>query len=162
MNHGRHALTAPLDKADRRILASLQAEGRLTSNELAERVSLSASQCSRRRARLEAEGYIRGYHAEIDRQKLGYDLIVLISVTTANHNRANANRLAELIDDLPQVLEAYELTGSMDYVLKVVTQDLAGLSALVNDVLLPHESVQRVNTAIVLDTLKSQMGLPLP
>lgn len=151
-----------LDKADRKILANLQAEGRLTSNELAERVALSPSQCSRRRARLEAEGYIRGYHAEVDRQKLGYDMIVLISVTTANHNRANANSLADLINDLPQVLEAYELTGSMDYVLKVVTRDLAGLSALVNDVLLPHESVQRVNTAIVLDTLKSQAGLPLP
>ena len=151
----------PLDKADRKILANLQAEGRLTSNELAERVSLSPSQCSRRRARLESEGYIQGYHAALDRKKLGYDLIVLISVTTSHHNRANANRLAELINEHPQVLEAYELTGEMDYVLKVVTKDLAGLSAFVNDVLLAHESVQRVNTAIVLDTLKSKPGLPL-
>jgi DNA-binding Lrp family transcriptional regulator len=151
-----------LKRADRKILASLQKEGRLTSNELAERVALSPSQCSRRRAQLEAEGYIRGYHAELDREKLGYDIIVMVSVTAATHTRADAKRLTELFSEQPQVLEAYELTGSMDYLLKVVAPNLAGLSTFVNEVLLPHEAVQHVNTAIVLDTLKEFQGLPLP
>lgn len=150
-----------LDKADRKILKHLQADGRLTSNELAERVSLSASQCSRRRTRLEAEGYIRGYHADIDREKIGYDLVALISVTSANHNRENINRFIELIHDHPEVLEAFELTGSMDYVLKVVTPGLAGLSAFINETLLPHDCVQHINTAIVLKTLKSVSGVPI-
>ena len=150
-----------LDGFDLKILEALQKDGRLTNNELAERIALSASQCSRRRSRLEAEGYIQGYQARLDRRKVGLDLLVVISVTLATHNRDNARRFARLVNDLPEVLEAYALTGEMDYHLKVATRGLAGLSRFVNDVLLPHESVQHVKTSIVLDTLKDFEGLPL-
>ena len=150
-----------LDGFDLKILDALQRDGRLTNNELAERIALSASQCSRRRSRLEAEGYIQGYLARLDRQKVGLDLLVVVSVTLATHNRDNARRFAALVNDLPEVLEAYALTGEMDYHLKVATRGLSGLSRFVNDVLLPHDSVQHVKTSIVLDTLKSFEGLPL-
>lgn len=150
-----------LDAFDLGILESLQKDGRLTNNELAERIALSPSQCSRRRSRLEAEGYIQGYQARLDRQKMGLDLLVLISVTLATHNRDNARRFSALVNDLPEVLEAYALTGEMDYHLKVATRGLSGLSRFVNDVLLPHDSVQHVKTSIVLDTLKNFEGLPL-
>ena len=150
-----------LDAFDLKILEALQKDGRLTNNELAERIALSASQCSRRRSRLEAEGYIQGYQARLDRQKMGLDLLVVISVTLATHNRDNAQRFSALVNDLPEVLEAYALTGEMDYHLKVATRGLSGLSRFVNDVLLPHDSVQHVKTSIVLDTLKSFEGLPL-
>lgn len=151
-----------LDNFDLKILGELQRDGHLTNNELSDLVALSPSQCSRRRSRLEAEGYITGYQAQIDRQKLGLDLMVVISVTLATHNRDNAKRFAKLISGLPEVLEAYALTGEMDYHLRVVTPDLAGLSHFVNEVLLPHDSVQHVKTAIVLDTLKSFSGVPIP
>jgi Lrp/AsnC family leucine-responsive transcriptional regulator len=150
-----------LDAFDLKILEALQKDGRLTNNELADRIALSASQCSRRRSRLEAEGYIQGYQARLDRQKMGLDLLVVISVTLATHNRDNARRFSALVNDLPEVLEAYALTGEMDYHLKVATRGLSGLSRFVNDVLLPHDSVQHVKTSIVLDTLKSFEGLPL-
>ena len=150
-----------LDAFDVKILEALQKDGRLTNNELADRIALSASQCSRRRSRLEAEGYIQGYQARLDRQKVGLDLLVVVSVTLATHNRDNARRFAALVNDLPEVLEAYALTGEMDYHLKVATRGLAGLSRFVNDVLLPHDSVQHVKTSIVLDTLKNFEGLPL-
>ncbi|WP_267549430.1 Lrp/AsnC family transcriptional regulator [Rhizobium rhizogenes] len=152
----------PLDKLDLRLLEELQKDGRLTNNELGERIALSPSQCSRRRTRLEAEGYIRGYQANLDRQKLGLDMLVVISVTLATHNRDNARRFSQLINGLPEVLEAYALTGEMDYHLKIATRGLAGLSRFVNDVLLPHESVQHVKTSIVLDTLKTFEGFPVP
>jgi DNA-binding Lrp family transcriptional regulator len=148
-----------LDKMDLKLLAELQKDGRLTNNELSDRIALSPSQCSRRRTRLEAEGYISGYHAAIDRQKLGLGLMVVISVTLATHNRDNAKRFGELLADLPEVLEAYALTGEMDYHLKVVTRDLNDLSRFVNDVLLPHDSVQHVKTSIVLNVLKDFEGL---
>lgn len=151
-----------LDRFDLKILSELQRDGQLTNNQLSERIALSPSQCSRRRSRLEAEGYIAGYQAQIDREKLGLDLMVVISVTLATHNRDNAKRFGKLIADLPEVLEAYALTGEMDYHLRVVTADLAGLSRFVNDVLLPHDSVQHVKTSIVLDTLKSFSGVPIP
>ncbi|GAA4131971.1 Lrp/AsnC family transcriptional regulator [Aminobacter aganoensis] len=149
-----------LDQFDLKILRELQLDGRLTNNELSEKIALSASQCSRRRARLEAEGFIRGYQAMLDRERLGLDLLVVISVTLATHNRDNAQRFARLVNDLPEVLEAYSLTGEMDYHIKVAVRGLSDLSRFVNEVLLPHDSVQHVKTAIVLTTLK-QFG-PLP
>lgn len=150
-----------LDPSDRKILICLQEDGRLTNNELSERINLSPSQCSRRRTRLEEEGYIRGYRAEIDWEKLGLGIVNIISVTLATHNRDNAQRFSELISNLPQVMEAHALTGEMDYFIKVVTPDLRGLSTFVNEILLPHESVQHVKTAIVLDTLKEDGRLPI-
>lgn len=150
-----------LDKTDLEILTRLQENGRLTNNELADLVALSPSQCSRRRARLEAEGYIRSYHADISRDKLGYQLIAIISVTLSTHDRDSARHFADLVRGMPQVLEAYSVTGNMDYLLKAVTTDLSGLSRLINDNLLPHHSVQHVMTAIVLETLKETPGLPV-
>jgi len=84
-----------------------------------------------------------------------------VSVTLATHNRDNARRFAELMERLPDVLEAHALTGEMDYFVKVVTPDLKSLAEFVNDVLLPHESVQHVKTSIVLQTLKETAALPL-
>ena len=150
-----------LDGFDLKILSHLQDDGRLTNNELSELIALSPSQCSRRRARLEGEGYIQTYRAHLDRQKLGLDLLVVIAVTLATHNRDNAKRFQKLVEDVPDVLECFALTGEMDYHLKVVTRDLAGLSHFVNDVLLPHESVQHVKTSIVLNVLKDFGGLPI-
>ena len=150
-----------MDMFDRKILALLQDDARLTNNDLSERVNLSPSQCSRRRQRLEEEGLIAGYRAILNRDALGFSLVNIITVTLATHNRDNAQRFGELIRRLPQVLEAHALTGEMDYVLKVVVPDLKALSAFVNDILLPHESVQHVKTAIVLDTLKETAALPL-
>ena len=150
-----------IDQFDRKLLSLLQADGRLTNNELSDQVNLSASQCSRRHQRLEDEGLILGYRAVLDRNRLGFSLVNIITVTLATHNRDNARRFAELLSGLPEVQEAHALTGEMDYILKVVTPDLKSLSDFVNDVLLPHESVQHVKTAIVLQTLKETGALPI-
>ncbi len=150
-----------IDGFDRKILALLQEDARLTNNDLSERVNLSPSQCSRRRQRLEEEGLIKGYRAVLDRDRLGFSLVNVISVTLATHNRDNARRFADLLTRLPEVQEAHALTGEMDYILKVVTPDLKSLATFVNDVLLPHESVRQVKTAIVLETLKETDALPL-
>ena len=150
-----------VDRFDRKILALLQDDARLTNAELAERVHLSPSQCSRRRARLERDGLIAGYHARIDGEKAGFGLVNFISVTLSTHNRNNAARFADLMARLPEVQEAHSLTGEMDYILKVVTKDLRGLSDFVNEMLLPHEAVQNVKTSIVLQTLKDTSALPL-
>jgi DNA-binding Lrp family transcriptional regulator len=150
-----------IDQFDRKILALLQDDARLTNNDLSNKVNLSPSQCSRRRQRLEDEGFIRFYRAMLDRDRLGFGLVNVVTVTLSTHNRDNARRFAELVSRLPEVQEAHALTGEMDYILKVVTRDLKSLAAFVNDVLLPHESVQHVKTAIVLETLKETTSLPL-
>lgn len=150
-----------IDEFDRKILSALQDDGRLSNADLSNTVNLSASQCARRRVRLEEGGWIRSYHAGLDRERLGFGLVNLISVTLSTHNRDNARQFAKLIGELPEVMDAYALTGEMDYMLKVITKDLKGLSIFVNEYLLPHESVQNVKTAIVLETIKEGGGLPL-
>ena len=150
-----------IDGFDARVLAALQDNGRLTNQELAERIGLSPSQCSRRRAALEAAGLIRGYRADLAAEALGFPLLVFIQVTLATHSGDNAEKFRKLISDLDEVQEAHAVTGDNDYLLKAVLADLKSLSALINDVLLPHESVARVRSSIVLDRLKETTRLPL-
>jgi DNA-binding Lrp family transcriptional regulator len=153
--------TVPVDSADLKLLAALQADGRLTNQQLAEAVGLSASQCSRRRQRLEETGLIRAYGARIDRERLGLGLTAFVSVMLNTHNRDNARRFAELVRRLPNVLEAHSLTGEMDYLMKIAARDLRQLAAIINEELLPHEAVQTVKSAIVLGTIKDDAPAPL-
>ncbi len=95
-----------LDQFDRRILEELQRDARLTNGDLSERVNLSPSQCSRRRIRLEEDGFIKGYFAGLDRNRLGLGIVNIITVTLDTHNRDNAQRFAELVNRLPEVLES--------------------------------------------------------
>jgi Lrp/AsnC family leucine-responsive transcriptional regulator len=150
-----------MDEFDRKIVRALQRNGRLTNADLGDVVGLSASQCSRRRTALEESGVIRGYAALVDPEKVGVGLTSIISVTLATHNDDNAQRLCALLTGLDNVQEAYSLTGEMDYSIKVVSPDLKSLSRFISDTLLPHEAVQNVKTAIVLDTVKSTTALPL-
>ena len=155
--HTAHAL----DEFDLRLLAALQDNGRLTNQEAGERIGLSPSQCSRRRSALEAAGVIRGYHAQLCADTLDFRLLVIIQVTLSAHSGDNAQRFRNLVIGLDEVQEAYAVTGDTDYQLKAVVRDLKALSVLVNDALLPHASVARVRSSIVLDRLKETSRLPL-
>lgn len=150
-----------LDATDLRILDALQEKGDLTNQGLAERVHLSASQVSRRRARLEQDGVIRRYRAELDGERLGLSTVVFIHVTLSRHNAANARRFRDLAAMTPEVQEAYALTGEADYLLKIVVASLPDLARFVNDVLLPHESVSQVRSEVVLETLSERRSLPI-
>ena len=153
---------AALDPSDLRLLAALQDDAAATNGALAEAIGLSASQVSRRRQALEEAGVIRGYRAALDREAIGLGAMVFIHVALAAHSRDNARRFRDLVRLTPAVLEAYALTGEADYLLKVVVGGLKDLSDLVNEVLLPHESVDRVRSEVVLDVLKETSALPLP
>ena len=150
------------DAFDLRILAALQADGTLSKQALAERVQLSPSQCSRRRARLEAAGLIRRYRAVLSADRLGFGILALVGVRLATHSPDNAARFRRLVASLPEVQEAFALTGDIDYQLKLAVPSLKALSGIINDVLLAHEAVQTVQSSIVLDTLKDDNLLPLP
>ena len=150
-----------VDAFDLKMLAALQDDGRLTNQQLADLVGLSASQCSRRRMRLEEEKVIAGYHADLAGEALGFNLIAFIHITLATHSPDNAKKFRALVNRVDDIQEAYSLTGDADYVLKVVLRDLKDLSGLVNDVLMPHQSVAHVRSSIVLDRLKESAKLPL-
>src|SRR5271166_2753029 len=150
-----------LDGFDLKILRALQDDGRLTNQELAEIAGLSASQCSRRRMRLEEEKVIAGYRAELSSEALGLGVIAFIQITLATHSPDNAKKFRALVNRIDDIQEAYSLTGDADYVLKVVLRDLKSLSDIVNNVLMPHPSVAHVRSSIVLDRLKESSKLPL-
>jgi DNA-binding Lrp family transcriptional regulator len=150
-----------MDAFDRKLLAALQEDGRLTNQELADRVGLSSSQCSRRRAALEAAGIIESYHAHLSAEALGLGVVVFVAVTLATHSPDTSKLFRQLIDGLEEVQEAYALTGTADYLVKLVVPDLKALANILNDVFLPHASIQHLHSSIVLDRLKQTSRLPL-
>jgi DNA-binding Lrp family transcriptional regulator len=111
--------------------------------------------------RLEEEKVISGYHADLSSDALGFNVIAFIQVQLATHSPDNAKKFRTLVQRVDEVQEAYSLTGDADYVLKAVLRDLKGLSDLVNNVLMPHQSVAHVRSSIVLDRLKETSKLPL-
>ena len=117
-----------LDQFDLKLLAALEADGRLTNSELAEKVGLSASQCSRRRIRLEETGVIEGYTARLNARRLGIGLLALIQVSMSPHSKENAKKFSDFVNAVEEIQEAYALTGDADYLLKVVVPDLKNLS----------------------------------
>ena len=149
------------DAFDLKMLAALQDDGRLTNQQLADLVGLSASQCSRRRMRLEEEKVISGYHADLSSEALGFSLVAFIHITLATHSPDNSKKFRSLVGRVDEIQEAYSLTGDADYVLKAVLGDLKSLSDIVNNVLMPHPSVAHVRSSIVLDRLKESAKLPL-
>ncbi|MGL4811061.1 MAG: Lrp/AsnC family transcriptional regulator [Beijerinckiaceae bacterium] len=150
-----------LDPADLRLLAALQANAAATNAMLAESVGLSASQVSRRRQALEEAGIITAYRAMLDPARIGLRLTAFIQVSLRRHSDGNARRFLDLVRLNPAILEAHAVTGAADYLVKVAVADLAELNALVKD-LLAQESIERVRTDVVLETIKSGTALPLP
>jgi DNA-binding Lrp family transcriptional regulator len=150
-----------MDQFDVKLLEALQQDGRLTNYDLAERVGLSASQCSRRRSALEEAGIIASYHARLSTDGVGLGVVVFVQVTLAKHSPDNSKRFLRLVEGLDEVQEAYALTGDADYLIKLALPDLKALSRILNEVFLPHESVAHVRSSIVLDRLKQSTRLPL-
>ncbi|MGH6851902.1 MAG: Lrp/AsnC family transcriptional regulator [Methylocella sp.] len=150
-----------LDQFDLKLLAALEADGRLTNAELANKVGLSASQCSRRRIRLEETGIIEGYSARLNASRLGIGLLALVQVTLSPHSKENAAKFRDFVNGVAEIQEAYALTGDADYLLKVAAPDLSGLSRIINDLILPQASVSHVKSSIVLTALKDSHRLPL-
>ncbi|CAD6556980.1 Leucine-responsive regulatory protein [Paraburkholderia hiiakae] len=158
-----------LDAIDRRILAILQEDGRLSNQEIAERVNLSPSPCLRRIRRLEEGGVIRGYVALLDAQKLGLDLLAYVNVRLEKRGPTAAGREgvthAELfraaVQTWPEVVACHAMTGDMDFLLRVQVEDMAHFSRFVQDQLLHHPSVIDVKSSFSLDTFKETTALPI-
>ncbi|MDP3086130.1 MAG: Lrp/AsnC family transcriptional regulator [Rubrivivax sp.] len=154
-----------LDAIDRRILRALQAEGRMTYDDLAAQVGLSGSATLRRVKRLEEAGVITGYVALARPESLGLALTAYINVRLEKHTEAHKHNPMELfrasVQAWPEVVECAALTGEMDYLLHVVVQDMAHYSRFIMDSLLKHPSVQDCKTSFVMQRLKSTTALPV-
>lgn len=150
----------PLDKIDSRLLAELQKNAHLTAAELGDMLALSPSQAGRRRQRLEMDGYITSYGAKLDAQRLGLTVQGFVQVQMAAHDVKAAKSFVSLITRRPEVINAWTLTGEADYLLHVYCADLAALNIFIQEVLLPHPAVARVQSQIVMNELKAAAPLP--
>lgn len=149
-----------LDEVDSRMLTELQRDAQLSAQELSERLNLSASQIGRRRQRLEAEGYIRGYTARLDPKRIGLHVQAFVQVQMIDHAPAKSQNFMRLAASRPEIISAWTLTGESDYLLRVFCEDLPALNTLIHHVLLPHDSVARVQSQIVMDQFKADAPLP--
>ncbi len=149
-----------LDEIDIALLATLQRNAQLTSQELGEALNLSPSQAGRRRQRLEVEGYIRAYVARLNASKLGLHVQGFIQVHLAQHGFETAKSFARMVELQPEIVSAWTLTGEADYLLRVYCGDLSALNRLIHEVILQHKAVARVHSQIVMDQLKQDSPLP--
>ncbi len=147
-----------LDALDLKLLALLQDDASLSNADLAERVGLSASQCSRRRTGLEEAGYIRAYRADLDAKKLGYGIEAFTRVTLSKHSDSTAGEFAQFLEALSEVQQAHTLAGDADYLLHIRVRSLDELADFVHKRLLPHAHVSQVRSDIVLKTVKENRG----
>lgn len=164
-----------LDKTDRKILAILQADGRLSNQEVAEQVNLSPSPCLRRIKRLEEAGVIRQYVALLAPDKIGLGLLAYVNVRLEKHsdalppntgrNNANINSpradFASAVGNWPEVVACYAMTGEMDYLLRVHVEDMEHFSRFMMSTLLRHPAVLDVKSSFALQRIKDTTALPL-
>jgi len=154
-----------LDAIDRRILRALQADGRITYDVLAAQVSLSPSAALRRVKRLEESGVIAGYVALVPPERVGLGLTAYLNVRLEKHSEVHKRNPMDLfraaVQTWPEVVECVALTGEMDYLLRVVVQDMAHYARFVMETLLKHPSVEDCKTSFVMDRVKNTTAVPL-
>lgn len=149
-----------LDEIDRKILAELQADGRMTNVELASRVGISAPPCLRRVRTLEEQGYIRGYHADVDARELGFEVQVYAMVGLQSQAEADLSAFEKRCADWPLVRECHMLNGEVDFILKCVAPDLSTFQRFLTEELTAADNVGSVKTSLVIRGAKDEPGVP--
>lgn len=149
-----------LDPIDRKILAELQADGRMTNVELARRVGISAPPCLRRVRTLEDSGYIKGYHADVDPRELGFEVQVFAMVGLASQAEVDLTAFENRCRAWPLVRECHMLNGEVDFILKCVAPDLSSFQRFLTGELLTRPNVASVKTSLVIRGAKDEPGVP--
>ena len=150
-----------LDGIDRKILTVLQADNRITMQELGEKVGLSASPCHRRVRILEERGVITRYIAMVDQKAVGLPISVFISIKLERQSEENLERFAKAIKGWREVLECYLMTGPRDYLLRVVVSDLSAYEQFLKRKLTRLEGISSIESSFSLDQIKYSIALPV-
>lgn len=150
-----------MDQVDRKILMQLQTDSSRSHADLGEMVHLSASQVSRRIARMQSDGLIRKQVAILNEEQLGLMVEAYVSITLSSYARGVVGQFQDRVSALDAVLDCCATTGDSDYLLRIVTRDLKDLSRLINEELLGHGDVDNVRSSITLNVIKRTTSLPL-
>lgn len=149
-----------LDTIDRRMLTLLQEDGRITNQDLSEKIGLSPTPCLRRLKRLEETGVISGYSAIVDPKAYGLPFSVFVSVRLSQQNQEHIAEFEKAIENWPEVAECYLMTGSQDYLLRVLTDGIEGYERFLKQKMTRLKCVQSVESNFALATIKKRVGLP--
>ncbi len=149
-----------LDPIDRKILAELQADGRMTNVELSQRVGISAPPCLRRVRTLEEMGLIKGYHADVNAQALGFEVQVFAMVGLHSQAEADLVDFEDRVQNWPLVRECHMLNGEIDFILKCVAPDLSSFQDFLTKELTSAPNVASVKTSLVIRGAKDDPGVP--
>lgn len=150
-----------MDRVDLRILQTLQRDGRLSNQALADQLEISTAACWRRVRALEDSGVIERYVALLSRPQLGLNLCAFVHITLARHVRESTNPFEEAIKQRPEVLECFATTGDADFILRVVTTSIEGLDKFLEEFLFELPQISQVRSNIALRELKLDTALPL-
>jgi Lrp/AsnC family leucine-responsive transcriptional regulator len=150
-----------LDRTDRRILAALQQDGRMSHLALAEQVGLSPTPCTRRVRALETAGVIQGYAALVDPRRVGQSIQAIVQIKLEQHTDEIAERFRRTLQERPEVMACYAMAGDMDFLLHVVVRDIEALSDFTLRRLLRIPGVRDVRSSIVLETVKRSFKVPI-
>lgn len=153
---------AKLDRIDRRILAKLQVDGRITNQALAEQVALSPSACLARVRRLESAGVIEGYGARLNPWSLEAGLILFAEISLKGHHPLEVAGFEAAIADIPEIVEASYVSGAFDYLIKVVVSDMPSWTCLAEDLIARDLGVDKVITHVLMKKTKRFIGYPIP
>jgi Lrp/AsnC family transcriptional regulator len=154
-------MLADLDDFERRILAILQVDASRSTTDIANEIGLSQAPCWRRIQRLKDEGYIKSQVCLLDRRKIGLNAQIFAQVKLTAHGRANLAEFTDSIRQFPEVLDCFVLLGTVDFMLRIVTKDIASYERFFFDKLSRVPGVQEVNSMVALSEIKSTTGLPL-
>ena len=154
-------MDSPLDATDRRILAALQKEGRITNAELSERVNLSPSACHRRVQRLEEEGFIAGYVALVDARRLGKPTTVFVEITLESQAEELLDAFERAVAKVPDILECHLMAGTADYLLKIVAEDTEDFARIHRQRLSRLPGVRQMQSSFALREVVRTTALPV-
>jgi DNA-binding Lrp family transcriptional regulator len=150
-----------LDKIDRRILRDLQADGRMTNVDLAQRAGISAPPCLRRVRALEEAGFIRGYHADVNPEALGFGVTVFAQVGLSSQAEPDLKAFEALVSSWPEVREAHMLAGETDFILRIVAADWDSYQRFLTTRLTAAPNVAHVRSSLAIRTSKFEPGVPI-
>lgn len=150
-----------LDETDYKILKLLQENAKITNSQLAKEIGLSAAPTLERVNKLEQSGIIKGYHASLDMSKIGLGVCTFVTLTLKGHNQATIDKFLKAIDNIPEITECHHITGAGDFIIKVVSADIAAYQKLLLEKITEIDVVDGLQTMVVLSTFKDSKSLPV-
>jgi Lrp/AsnC family transcriptional regulator, leucine-responsive regulatory protein len=150
-----------LDPIDKKILEKLQANAKITNSQLAQEIGLSPAPTLERVRKLENMGLIKSYHAQIDIAKLGLGVSIFVQVSLSSHKKNQIKSFVDKINKIPEVVECHHITGAGDFLLKVITKDIASYQELILEKLVDIEEIGNMQSMVILSTFKDNKVMPL-